>query len=273
MGGSLFWMIGPIKWDLGQSLKIDVDRWVQGKYTSVMDPMGSIVARSFPLQQKTYVFFRLKLSFDMGPICPYFFRRLRLTSSCKSAALQAWESWPVKGDERSWRIIPGLVRTVRITSIYKPFLTPWMEGVPQPQVSGTKPITMVINHVSKSWDDPPSRFHPNHFFKERPIDPSDPRCLLVFFWPLLTNLQKKVVFFSPFPATKTVKRFFIHFFWTKTRFVKVDLLEGPTVEASKQPAEFYSPKGWGNRICSSEIQKTPRTEQTPQPRQRGFVWS
>ena len=28
----------------GQSLKIEVDRWVQGKYTSVMDPMGSIVA-------------------------------------------------------------------------------------------------------------------------------------------------------------------------------------------------------------------------------------
>ncbi len=161
----------------GQSLKIEVDRWVQGKYTSVMDPMGSIVAWSFPPATSS------NSLFDMGPICPYFFRRLHLTSSCKSAALQAWESWPVKGDERSWRIIPGLVSSylvgqwlnfklfgitylvgkikfklffpgsigwVRLGS--PPFIShevrPWMEGVPQPQVLGTKPITMVINHVS-----------------------------------------------------------------------------------------------------------------------------
>jgi len=31
-----------------------------------------------------------------------------------------------------------------------------LEKVPKPQVLGTKRITIVINHVSKSWDDPPS---------------------------------------------------------------------------------------------------------------------
>ena len=37
--------------------------------------------------------------------------------------------------------------------MYNHFLD-YLEGVPQPPVLGTKTITMVINHVSKSWDDP-----------------------------------------------------------------------------------------------------------------------
>ena len=42
---------------------------------------------------------------------------------------------------------------VRITPIYKP-LKGHLEGVPQPYLGDL--LNMVINHVSKSWDDPPS---------------------------------------------------------------------------------------------------------------------
>ena len=31
-----------------------------------------------------------------------------------------------------------------------------LEGVLQPDPQGPKPMTMVMNHVSKFWDDPPS---------------------------------------------------------------------------------------------------------------------
>ena len=50
----------------------------------------------------------------------------------------------------TWRIIP--VSKWLVTPIYKPF-RPFIRGITP--VRGLR-ITMVTNHVSKSWDDPPS---------------------------------------------------------------------------------------------------------------------
>ena len=54
----------------------------------------------------------------------------------------------------TWRIIP--VSKWLVTPIYKPF-RPFIRGITLPR---GLTITMVINHVSKSWDDPPSTYYP-----------------------------------------------------------------------------------------------------------------